>query len=77
MEGLTLLGIDRKNNLYWDGERISTRVPKKWWLALAVTFLLASISLMADIFQIFGVGGGLSDILATIPKFVTLQTTVD
>jgi hypothetical protein len=53
-EGLTLLGIDRKNNLYWDGELIQT-IPTRWKVAALLAFMLAALSLVANVFQIFGI----------------------
>ena len=55
MEGLTLLGIDRGNNLYWDGELIRTSIPTKWKVAALVWFVLAALSFVATVFLIFGI----------------------
>ncbi len=55
MEGLDLLGIDRKNNLYWDGDLVRTSVSTRWKVAAILAFVLAALSFVANVFQIFGI----------------------
>jgi hypothetical protein len=71
INGLALLGIDRKNRLYWDGKRIATLTLTTWQklgaflitVSAAVGAVAAITSARADVgpqpgrFQVMDIGG--------------------
>ena len=58
MDGLSLLGLDEYNNLYWDGQKIETTklvklggIEKLLAIAVAISSIIVAIVEVAKFFQ--------------------------
>ena len=53
INGLSLLGVDKNNNLYWDGKLIRSRITFNFWQSVGTSIIVISTAIMAiiDILQ--------------------------